>query len=212
MQSFKSYLQEEDPPRIFFDPNYTFYDKNDIHSMRDLIHIQPDYVTGCIIKNDFDISGLKNIKSWDDGPSYIAGTLYAADTGFTTLKGMPKYIGSDINLRMCMGLTTLEGCVQECNGYFAISNCVNLVSLKWMPKKITGILLIRFCHSLRGILSILLCDGIIAIKDEITTNQNNAQLREAMRIVKDHYFNQDRDILECKAELIENGLGEYAKL
>ncbi|MEM2159565.1 MAG: hypothetical protein QXN55_01270 [Candidatus Nitrosotenuis sp.] len=37
-------------------------------------------------------------------------------------------------------------------------------------------------------------------------------LEKALDIVSNHYSSKDRELLECKADLIENGLGEYAKL
>jgi hypothetical protein len=41
----------------------------------------------------------------------------------------------------------------------------------------------------------------------------NPQLSEALTIIAKNYKKSgDADILECKAELIENGLSDYAKL
>jgi hypothetical protein len=222
MKTFKRFLTEA--PKIYnSDRHYPNEDSEDliikgniedspVIDFSDWVEYDEQYSPGCIVEGNVTVSKIDSFKTCVGAPSKIKKTLtiqYCKN--FISLKGLPEKIGGNLyglNIRGCTALTTLEYCPKQLGAYFNLDGCTSLISLKYMPKKMDGDLFLTDCKNLKNILHVFLTIGI----DEIHYDANQSNLEQALYIICDHYFKKDRDLLECKAELIERGLSEYAKL
>jgi hypothetical protein len=93
-------------------------------------------------------------------------------------------------------------------GDFSCSDCTSLTSLQGAPSSVDGDFSCTDCTSLKRILKFLLIKNI----KNIICNKPE-KLKKAIEIINQHYRQDGSgDLLDCKADLIETGLSEYAKL
>ncbi|MEM2159564.1 MAG: hypothetical protein QXN55_01265 [Candidatus Nitrosotenuis sp.] len=210
MRNFKSFLKEE-THTIHFDigvPEHV----EDLAELAEIYNKGPQiYVPGCKIEGALYAlnSKLKNLKN---GPSYVSKSINLERCReLESLEGMCNS-GSTVSLEYCTKLTTLEHIPRVIHGWFNINYCSGLTTLKYFPKIIMGTLYIRECSNIRNVLRLLTAHQIFRFDFELTEPKNQ-KLTDALIIVQDHYKKTgDADILDCKADLIDAGLSEYAKL
>ena len=102
----------------------------------------------------------------------------------------------------------IPGC--HLTGDFSCSGCTSLTSLHGTPSSIDGVFNCFGCISLKRILKILFIKNIKNIFCDTPE-----KLEKAIEIIN-YYYQKDGsgsgNLLDCKADLIEAGLSEHAKL
>lgn len=185
--------------------------------------IYPYHVTGY-----FDCEDANLLTSLENCPSVVDGFFDCCKTSITSLEHAPIKVGSFFkcsktaitSLKFCpenagsvlcstTQLTDLESAPMVVNGSFNCSNN-NITSLSGIGK--------RFLKTIKGN---FVCDDSRITSNVLGFLLVNKLQQVLVDIKKDHliwkaiineHLNKDRDIMECREELIAAGLKEYAKL
>lgn len=155
-----------------------------------------------IIVKTNNISSFKNFPEilFNNNPQYAYGLMFVRVKGspsFTSLEGIPKIIKGSVSL---------------------VSNKFDSISysgIHHLVKQVTGYFNINANY--RGPLL-----GFLLIEDLNELNHNSysgfsfqpepSDCIKASVIISKHLKTEDRDILECQEELLNNGLKDFAKL
>lgn len=142
------------------------------------------------VKGDFNCADTK-ITTLEGGPKKVMKDYYANRCQLTSLEGAPNFIGSEFMANSNF-ITSLEGIgkkyLREINGYLSMYN-------NPLKSNVLGLMLIKNIKSFQINYAPYRMDENIAAKlQEIM----NGHLRG--------------DIMECREELVQAGLKEFAKL
>ena len=180
------------------------------------------------IEDDRTISGELNIMN--DGAfkgqlfnqiDLVKGDLFVFNVSIITdLSGFPEKATGEVAIRQCHNLQTLEGSLMSV-GEFVLFDLPKLTSLSGIGRKFithfseqdAGIWLST--HITSSILGIMVIKG--GCLTSIVGNGSGVEivpkdLKECCKIVTSHLQKHEPDMLECKEELMNNGLREFAKL
>ena len=79
----------------------------------------------------------------------VTGFFACQESEIESLRGFPKSIFKNLNLRACKNLKSLKDCPQKIFGSLSVSSCENLNSLDGCPKEIGGDFDCSGCISLK---------------------------------------------------------------
>lgn len=107
-----------------------------------------------VVKGDFECENLPELRSLENFPTRVEGTLRLAQCpNITSLKGITQDVGKIFDVSRNNQLTSLVGCPKETKSHFECVNCYNLMSLQGAPQKVGGDFNCSSCkhlHSLEG--------------------------------------------------------------
>ncbi|MEM2159531.1 MAG: hypothetical protein QXN55_01100 [Candidatus Nitrosotenuis sp.] len=162
-----------------------------IISSSDDVEINDNVITALPVRLDtsrkltLNTANLRTLRGVPE--SSIFGALIIASNELEELDYLPSAMAS-LNIMDCPKITSLHN----------IHTKIKSMKLIFVNKEISNSIL-----------------GLVLIKDISNILSNSAdkdsKLNKARRILNDCFLRK-KDLLECKAELIENGLSEYAKL
>lgn len=106
-------------------------------------------------------------------------------------------------------LTSLEGFPKTVNGGVDLSMC-KMMSYEKSHKHFDYIRALQINSSYVGpLLSLMLVDSLEAVYVAAT---NTSEIGMAVGIINTHLASEERDIIDCQQDLIDNGLKKYASL
>ena len=126
------------------------------------------------------------IKSLEQGPSWVGGVFYCSETEIKSFEGAPSYVGGGVN---CWN--------------------TNIASLHNIHKQIKHIgTQLYLSNTVKShILGVMLIKGLRGIKFHL----GNTEQKQVENIINKHLAG-NRNVHDAQEELIEAGLAEYAKL
>jgi hypothetical protein len=146
--------------------------------------------------------------SWEGFPKFCS-ELRGNPGKITSFEGFPTNGVKSLKLFSKKDepqIPTLEGLPDNIKEF--ATDCV--ASYSKIDKILPNLTFVNVPKTLKdSILGILLLEHL---SDIGYNSKGESKACRAATIVNDHYFSGDRDILDCKSELIEKGLSEYAKL
>lgn len=140
----------------------------------------------------FEIDDNKNLKTLEHGPQIVVGEFSCSGTGISSFEHAPKDIGGSTRAYSC--------------------NFTNLHNIHKQIKKLSGILNLENNHIKSHVLGLLMIKGLRRVN--FMSHLAGSKLSEA-EVILNKYLKldvSDRDIIKIQEEIIQAGLGEYAKL
>lgn len=131
---------------------------------------------------NFDIYGC-TLKSLKNGPEWVGGDFKCSYSNLTSIEYAPKYVGNHCYLDYT-DITDLKG-----------------IGKLWL-KEIRGELRLTGTRIMSNVLGLLLIKGL----EDIVIHKDFDWF-----VIVNKHFESDKDILECREELIAKGLKDYAK-
>lgn len=168
--------------------------------LNEIIQIKEDIMIGAgQIEAGHFIHDYSDDKVWNFNCS--------ANSTLRSLKGSPKIVDNKFICSTCQNLTSLEGAPMEVHGSVNAVLCNSIISLKGIGKDYLRLIGEELSLP-SSIKSNML--GIILIK-ELKLITFFRSIKKIQDIFNDQ-LSGDRDIIECREELIQAGYKEYAKL
>jgi hypothetical protein len=151
------------------------------------------------------IQGNFNVTNMDfnynkELPIYVKGNCYLTSNGFKTIEHFPEYIGAILSIYDNPEIKTYS------NIHKHVKYCGKGIVIDPLHCPYLGFLLVKDNLSIFNIKSYLTFDISVVMGDP-----HNEEAFQAKQIIND-YKVKNGDLLDCKAELIEQGLTEFAKI
>lgn len=143
-----------------------------------------DYA-GFVIKSNF-VCSSSQITSLEGSPVFVGGYFSCSFTEITSLEGAPRYVGEDFTCyrTKIKSLLNVHKQIKHIGGSFQLPNTIK--------SNVLGVMYIKGLKSIQF--------------DQRTKKQKQVE------IIINKHLSGDRDVHACQEELLEAGLGEYAKL
>lgn len=148
-----------------------------------------DYL-GALVKGDFDCR-LTYITSLEGSPSHVGGDFNCSSTKIKSLEGAPSYIGGNFN---CWNtdITSLKNIHKHIK---------HIGGVLFLPKKVRS-----------RVLGVVLIKGLRKIDFHTIAQTGVSTKQKQVETIINKHLLGDRDPHACQEEMLEAGLGEYAKL
>jgi len=175
------------------------------------------------VHGNFLIMNCEELETLKGAPTWIGGDFSCSNSKkLQTLKYGPEIVEGIYDCDNCNELTSLKYGPTTVNSHFNCSNCEKLESLEGAPISIKGAVHVMNCPKLTKLshfkyikwdmdLSNTPIDNLLyvfKIKELTVIKTGNDKVD---KIINKH-LSSDRDIMACQEELIEAGLGRYARL
>jgi hypothetical protein len=204
MRNFRRFLLEDIVPAYDGDIKAI----SNLTNLSTLPELFPGFVPGCKVTGDFSCFGCSSLTSLEGAPSSVENNVFLrGSTSLRALSGGPSSVSVDFSCSGCTMLTSLQGAPLTIGGNFMCFRCVSLTSLQGIGKD--------YCLSVKGfyidgcknLTSHFL--GLMLVKklDVLSFDVN----KDLEGIINRH-LEGNKDLLDCKEELIRAGYKEYAKL
>ena len=168
-------------------------DRTDIEdgSLRPGILPEDKFVGNIEIQEMFQLKNLKNF------PKIVMGHIFfQPNRGLTSLEGGPEICGQGVNMRQCPELASLHGI-----GRIAFKQIPGTFQLPWRVEGFAlGLVIIKKLSDIR-------LNGRTPQQQQTNTNDWTRAF-----VIIGKQIKGERELLDCKEELIAEGLSEYGKL
>jgi hypothetical protein len=226
MRNFKSFLMEDNVPTFQGDIRIPDH-------WNDFSKLSKEYrkfTPGSKITGTFYSSGRSSLRSIEGGPSVVGVNFYCSHCSLlTSLEGGPSEVIGDFFCYKCSSITSLKGAPPTVGHHFDCSDCTSLTSLEGAPLTVGTEINLNGCRaltSLQGIGKQYFLSGKKIYLNRCTKLSSNMLGLILIKKLEYAYFdvnneieeiinrhNRDnKDIIDCKEELISAGYKEYAKL
>lgn len=156
------------------------------------------------VGEDFNCHFCPKLTSLQGAPEKVGKTFNCTNcNNLMSLQGAPRSVGVGFYCHSCPKLTSLQGAPRSVGDNFGCSGCHDLVSLYGAPKSIGTSFICYDCPKLKVILPVLKIRQLKAFEMDSV----NAKI---YKIIKKYL--PTNDIFGARAELIEAGFEEYARI
>jgi hypothetical protein len=154
---------------------------------------------------DFQCS-YNNLISLEGAPASVGGDFRCSYNKLTSLEGAPASVGVDFYCSYNQ-LTSLEGAPASVGGYFNCSSnqLTSLEGIHKILKMMNGTFYVLNNPIKSNVIGLLLVKGCKKVE------LDNTQVEEIMNRHLQSPFGHKR-VLECQSEMLDAGLGDWAKL
>jgi hypothetical protein len=203
MRNFRNFLKENNAPTlngdIILPGNWT--------DLSTLAELYPGYTPGCKINGNLDFNGCNELTSLEGAPSEVDGIFFCNDCkSLTSLKGAPSIVKNAFTSN-CTSLTSLKGAPLTIKNGWKCSRCTSLTSLQGIGKEYclsAKIINLSGCEKLSSqMLGLMLVKNLQEIRFDVNKD---------LESIFNNHLSGNKDMMDCKEDLMNAGYKEYAKL